>query len=190
MLSFSNQYNIAGGIYYSYQNKSNKKIFAVKHSEKTMERNKKFLNYHKFEQVTKQNFVLSCLYVILKNNPTSFIEFLKLLSEVDLKDVYNFKDDIKLYAKKIKDDVKYLKENNTTIDEKVVLQAFNNQKIQFYTAYFYLYFRYGMEKIEELSKSRLYGRIVNKLRFFAVYFTFKTSSLETIKNEIINQLDV
>jgi hypothetical protein len=152
-----------------------------KHGNKVREKAKMNFPYHKFEQTTKENFVVICLYIMYKLTPTSYSQMISELREVDEKEAMKFKRDILNYRDYIIKDVNFISENyGSNITAEQLLKELSKDNIQFYTMYFYLLFHPEID-ISKLKKSRVYGHVLRKLNFLMKFFTFEDSSIEYIK---------
>lgn len=184
MLPYYKQYDISNGIFITYDNQLDYRLLHSKHKQETRENMKMFFPYQKYESVTKETFVLSCIYIIFTKTPSSFRGFVSELREIEIKDVKLFKHKILNYQDYMIKDVKHLKNNfGSSIDPQKVLTEFLNNKIEFYTAYWYL-------KVckEEWVPGRTFSHIMRKLKFVMLFLTFKDESVKTIK-QLFNQIE-
>jgi len=181
MLNYWTQYNISNGIFLCYDQKLKMRMLSSKHGESPREKMKNVFPYRKYEGTTKENFVLLSLFIMFTKTPSSFRGFVSEIANADMKEAMKFKQDILQYDNNIKRDVKYLQDkymDELTVQK--VFREFNAKKIKFYTAWFYLNF--CGEDIEALSKSRIIGHTIRKLRFVMLYVTFKDESVNKIKS--------
>jgi len=116
---------------------------------------------YKYEEWSIKYFTMYSLYLIQKYAITSFSSFVKYLKNDETKEFQYWKSEIVNYKDYMKKDIEYLKQKYGKLDERA-LQDFIEGKIKFYTLYFILYYR---NKLEELSKSRVYGLVIKKLKF-------------------------
>lgn len=180
MLNYWNQYSISNGIYLCYDQRLTRRTLSSKHGEVVREKMKNVFPYRKHESTTKENFVLLSLYVMFTKTPSSFRSYVSEIANADMKEAMKFKQDILQYDNNIKRDVKYLREKYMDdLNVQNVFNEFNSRKIKFYSAWFYLNF--CGEDIEALSKSRVMGHVIRKLKFIMLYVTFKEESVNKIK---------
>lgn len=185
MLSYNQQYDIANGIFITYDSQLDYRLMHSKHKRSTRERMKISFPYHKWETRTKETFVLACIYVIFTKTPSSFRAFVEELREVDLKEVGKFKHIILNYQDFMAKDVRYLKEEfGSSIDPQKVLTAYINGKIQFYTAWWYIKLNH-----EDFKPGRTFSHILRKLKFVMLFLTFKQESVDRMK-ELFNQIEI
>jgi len=113
MITFSQQYNIITKVFTSFR--QGKKVSAVKHSEKEIERAKLFLKPSKFESQTIGNFSIVVLYSMFNKRPTSNIEFMKILNKynkADILEALSLKTDLKSYRYLREKDKNYMAQYN------------------------------------------------------------------------------
>lgn len=175
MLAFNDLYNISQGIFLAFKNNSKQRQLSVGHSDKVRQRFR-YLFPSRFETYTKENFVLTCLYICFKKAPSSFDRFLEILKDIDFnKDVMAFKDSVKNYKHYIVTDVNYIRENYGSGSKEILFSEYNNNKIHFYTLWFYLKYNnintFGY--IEQIQ--------INKLKILFLYLTFSEQSLSYIQ---------
>ena len=185
MLSYNQQYDIANGIFITYDSQLDYRLMHSKHKGGTRENMKMMFPYQKWETRTKEVFVLACLYTIFTKTPSSFRSFVGELREIDLKDVSSFKHIILNYHDFISKDVSYLRETyGSSIDQHTILNEFMEGKIKFYTAWWYVKFNE-----EDFKIGRVYAHVIRKLRFLMLFLTFREDSIENIR-ELFKQIEI
>ena len=185
MLSYNQQYDIANGIFLTYDSQLDYRLMHSKHKQGTRENMKMSFPYHKWEDKTKEIFVLACIYVIYTKTPSSYRAFVEELREVEMKSVASFKHIIMNNQDYIAKDVSYLKNTyGNTIDPQKVLAEFLDGKIQFYTAHWYLrIFK------DDWVPGRTFTHVMRKIRFVMLFLTFKEESVQTIKG-LFSQIEI
>jgi len=185
MLSFNQQYDLAHGIFITYDSQLNYRLLHSKHKHNTRERTKMFFPYQKWENRKKETFVLACVYIMYSKTPSSFRALLDELRELDLKEIARFKHLIMNYRDYISKDVSYLKETyGSSITPETVLQECVKNNIQFYTAHWFL----KLYK-KEYSLNRVLKHVKRKIDFVMLFLTFKEESIKTIKT-LFNQIEL
>ena len=177
MLSFDRQYDIAHGIFITYDSNLDHRLLHSSHKKKTRENFKNVFPYKKFEGRHKETFVLACLWVMFDKTPSSFHKMLEFLRAVNLKEISAFKHKIVNYIDYMKKDVSYLRENYGKPTPHEVLKEFANGNIEFYTAWWFL----KLFK-DDISYNRVELHIMRRLKFINLFLTFKESSIEKIQN--------
>jgi hypothetical protein len=177
LLQFSELYNISQGIFLAFKHNAKKRQLSVKHSEKAMNRFKYSIP-SRFETYTKENFILTCLYICFKKSPSSYDSFLEVLKEIDFnKDVYKFKDSIINYKGYLNSNINYIRENYGAGNTNTLFKEYMKNNIQFYTLWFYL--KYKNVDLDLLSN--IQSIHINKIKVFLLYVTFSESSLLNIQ---------
>ena len=185
MLSFNQQYDIANGIFITYDSQLDYRLLHSKHKQKTRESTKMFFPYQKWETRTKETFVLACIYVMYKKTPSSFRSFLGELREVDLKEVAKFKHIILNHQDFMAKDVAYLKETfGGGVEPQQVLKAYLDDKIQFYTAWWFIKLKH-----EDWKPGRTFGHVLRKLKFVMLFLTFKEESVKRMR-ELFDEIEL
>jgi hypothetical protein len=179
MLSYNQQYNIANGIFITYDSQLDYRLMHSKHKSGTRENMKSMFPYHKWEGRTKETFVLACLFVIFNKTPSSYRSFVDELREVDMKEIAKFKHIIMNNQDFIAKDIAYLREKyGSSIDPQKTLKEFVDGQIQFYTAWWYVKLFH-----EEWNPGRTFSHILRKLRFLMLFLTFKEESVQRIQEQ-------
>ena len=181
MLHYSQQYGIANGIFITYDSQLDYRLLHSKHGEKVRDKMKMLFPHHKYETTTKENFIMTCLYVMFFKTPSSFRGLVEELREVDVKEVDKFKHSILFYREYIVKDVNYIKETyGANVDIGNLLKELSEQKINFYTMHFFVLFHPEID-INAVRKSRVFGHILRKLSFLMKFLTFKDESVAYVK---------
>lgn len=185
MLSFNQQYDIANGVYLTYDSQLDYRLLTSKHKQGTRKNMEMSFPYHKYEDKTKELFVLACIYVMYTKTPSSYRAFVEELREVEIKDVGSFKHKIMNYQDYIAKDVAYLKkEYGSALDPQKVLTEFLDNKIQFYTASWYI-----RVHADDWKPGRTFTHVMRKLKFVMLFLTFKEESVKTIKG-LFSQIEI
>lgn len=176
MLSFDEQYNISQGIFLSFKNNAKKRQLSVNHSEKVRAKFK-YLIPTRFETYTKENFILTCLYISFTKSPSSYNSFLDILREIDFnKDTTKFKDIIINYKFYLNKDINLIRENYGSGNISILFSEYSKNNIQFYTLFFYL--KYTNTDLDNLSTVQTI--YINKIKVLLLYITFSEKSLINI----------
>ena len=128
MISFNEQYDIFAGVLYAFKSKTDKRTLHVSHKAKKREEVQKFFPYNKFKEYTKEEFIISTLYINFTWSPSSLESALEKLETLDRKEVLKFKNTIIHYRKFMQEDVQYLKDN-TDISLKAIIDSYRENKI-------------------------------------------------------------
>ena len=182
MLSFNELYNISQGIFLAFKNNSKVRQLTVSHSEQVRTKFK-YSFPSRFETFTKENFVLTCLYINFKKSPSSFQKVLDILIDIDFNvDVLKFKDVILNYKHHLNSDINILREKYGNPTKEEVFQEYLRHNIQFYTLWFYL--KYTNQ--HEDSFTHIQQININKIKTMLLYVTFSEKSLLHIQ-DIFNE---
>lgn len=184
MLGYYDQYQIVNGIFYAFSKNADKKSLNVKHSQKKIDSMKSRFPYFKYEQFTKENFVVLNLYINFKLSPSSVEDVLRHLLDIDFNsDVLPFKNSIVSYRAFLSAHIKYLRETYGRPNINEIFEAYRKKKIEFYTLWFYLiYSGYNLyQEIDVKVFGRANSRELQKIKNILLYITFSEKSLEYIK---------
>jgi hypothetical protein len=182
MLSYYDQYQIVNGIFFTFTENRTKRGLSVSHTQKKIDSLKKKFPYQKYEQFTKENFIVLNLYIQYHLSPSSVQDVLRHLLELDFQnDVMPFKNDIVNYRAFLSAQIKHLRDSYGKPTVEDVFDAYRKKKISFYTLWFYLiYSGYDLYKSFE-GFSRIQVRELQKIKNLLLYVTFSEKSLEYIK---------
>lgn len=185
MLNYSNQLSIARGIFYCFNNKTDKKLLTIKYSEKIFNQDQKLLSYKKYESFIKEDFVITCLYLMIKYKPSSINKLYSLLKDIDFhNDILPFKTKIINYKIFIKKDLDYITENYGNISLDNLLSLYKRNIIQFYTVWFI--FKNRNISIENyIEKNRINGIHLSYIKQIMLYITFSEKAYEYV-NAMLN----
>lgn len=184
MLNYHEQYQIVNGIFYAFSKNSTKRILNVNHTQKKIDSMKSRFPHYKFEQFTKENFIVLNLYINFKLSPSSVEDVLKHLLELEFNtDVLPFKNAIVRYREVLSAHIKYLRETYGKPSTEEIFEAYRKKKIEFYTLWFYLIYT-GHNLYHEIDV-KMFGRAnsreLQKIKNILLYVTFSEKSLEYIK---------
>lgn len=179
MLSYNQQYDISNGIFLTYDSQLEKRLLHSRHGEGVRSKMKNLFPYHKYETTTKENFVMTCVYIMFTKSPSSFRGMVSELREVEEKEVQDFKYKILNYNDYIGKDIEYLKNNYGNCTYQQAFRAFVDKKINFFTLWFYILFNPDINR-DTIRKSRSLAHILRKIEFIMKFLTFKQESVERI----------
>ena len=185
MLNFYQQYDIAHGIFITYDSNLDRRLLHSKHKQETRDKLKAVFPYRKWESRKKETFVLACVYVIFTKSPSSFRKMVSELRDLDLKEVALFKHRIMSYEKYIAQDVNFLRETYGKPTPEQVLKEYADKKIQFYTAWWFIKF-YD----KEWKPNRTQTHMLRKLKFIHLFLSFKEESVAKIKQTLQKVEDI
>jgi len=189
MLSFNDQYNIMGGIYFTFNNKKqNKRSLSVSHSQKKRDNMKNIFNYSKYEDWTKENFIVACLYINFIKKPSSFISSFEELNELDKKVAYSFKNEIIHYRKFFREDLEKIKIEEGGLSFEYIRNAYRKNEIKWYTFYFYLLA--SNQDISKLEKSRIDAFLYRRITKMLLYITFSQKSIIEMRELIKDVIEI
>jgi len=189
-ISYFDMYNTSAGIQLAFtNNKSNKRLLSVSHKEPKRERMKKIFPESKFKSWTKENFIIANLYINFNKSPSSLEGAFEFLADVEDKEVFAFKNEIINYRKFLIEDINRIKVeegNNPGLD--YMIDEYRRNKIKWYTFYFYLIVS-GTD-LEKLSKSRLNGYLLKKIKKLLLYVTFSEKSMLMVRELIQDGIQI
>ena len=180
MLSYNQQYDIANGIFITYDSQLDKRLLHSRHGAGVRDKTKNSFPHNKYSTSTKENFVMTCIYIMYAKSPSSFRAMITELYEIDEKEVLDFKYKILNYNDYLGKDIRFLKENFGNATYQQVFRSLIDKKIEFYTAWFYILFNPDINR-ETIRKSRSLGHILRKLEFLMKFLTFRTESVQRIE---------
>lgn len=179
-LSYNDQYNIAAGCYFAFSNKKcNKRTLSVSHSKQKRDKMKNILHYSKYENWSKENFIVAVLYINFEKKPSSLISLLNELNDLDDKDAMKFKNEIIYYKKFLNDDITNISiEEGNNISYEYMVNKYRKKQIKWYTFYFYLVVSNNIERVQ---KSRIDSNLLLSIKKLLLYITFSQDSMMQIK---------
>lgn len=185
MLSYKNQYQVLAGIYYAFSNNSDTRVLNVSHSPQKIEKMRIFSNT-KYESSTKQDFIITCLWYIYNNSVTSLHDMMTGIYSLDkeqLKESEAWKNRIINYSMHISRDIDLINSRHGGLtDYQTIIQMYRHKEINWYTMYYYgLYTGIDMENVR---KSRRFGKLIKKTDVLILYITFNEKSLKNIERKI------
>ena len=191
-LGYNNMYNMTAGIFMTFHNKkSNKRSFSVKHSIKKMEQMEAIFPSTKYNLKTKENFILSNLYLNFKEGPSSLAGAIERLADLDDKKVLQFKNEIVNYRKFLKEDIDRINAEESKVDVEYMINEYRNSNIHWFTYYFFLEASSDPKaNLEELSKSRINKMLIQKIQKLLLYVSFSESSRELIKQLMLDRIAI
>ena len=185
MLSYNQQYDIANGIFITYDSQLDYRLMHSKHKSGTRENVRMLFPYQKWETRTKEVFVLACLYVVFTKTPSSFRSFVSELREVSMKEISKFKHIILNNQDFLAKDASFLQKTyGSSVDPQKVLKEYVDGKIQFYTAWWFIKLNH-----EDFVPGRTFSHILRKLKFIMLFLTFKEDSIQRIR-ELFKQIEI
>jgi hypothetical protein len=176
LLTFNEQYDISNGIFLAFKNNVKQRQLSVGHGSTVRERYQKIFPT-KYETFTKENFIITCLWICFKKSPSSYDSFLDILKELNFTtDVLPFKNSIINYKHFLQQDIAYLQSINGRGTVHSIFNEYINNKIKFYTLWFYIKYsnnlEYNFNYIQNIS--------INKIKVLLLYITFTESSMQTV----------
>jgi hypothetical protein len=188
-LSYNEQYNIATGIHMAFSNKKSARILSVSHGQKKRDQMKSSFPYKQYENWTKSNFIIACLYVAFKKSPSSVNSMYAALSDVEEREVLTFKNEIIYYRKFLQEDINYIKINEgNSVNIDTITELYRNNKIKWFTFYFYVIVS-GTDQAK-LERSRINGYLLRKIKKLLLYVTFSEKSMMEIKQIMKEGIDI
>lgn len=188
MLNYVSQYNVSYGVFLTFKNNLSKRNLSVNHKQAKIDALKTLFPYSKYESFTKENFTAACLYIMYYKSPSSFNKMLDYLHNIDIKDVFAFKHNIINYPIYIEKDINYLREKYSNPSLSNVLDELKNNKIQFFSTFFYL--KCNNIDIDELiNKSRVLGNMLQRLKQLMLFITFREEAINKI-NVLFNESNI
>lgn len=182
MLNYRQQYDLANGIFITYDSQLQKRLLHSNHGETPREKLKTFFPWNKYETVTKENFIMTCIYIMFVKSPSSFRSMVTELREVNDKEVQDMKYKIMNYQDYIGKDIMFLKTTfGANVNYQQVFRSFLDGQIQFYTVWFFILFNPDIN-LETIRASRTLSHVLRKLEFVMLFLTFKDESVSRIKS--------
>lgn len=181
MLNFNTQYDVISGIYFCFSNKkANKRSLSVSHGKAKRDKMKKIFPYNHYEEYTKENFIVSSLYIMFTKKPSSLMAAVQELKDLNEKSAMKFKNEIIHYRKHLLDDIERLKiEEGTNISFSIIKEKYRKNEIKWFTFYFFTVVK-GIDT-KELEKSRIDGFLYNNIKKLLLYVTFSEKSMMEVK---------
>ena len=190
MLQYNEQYHLLSGIYFTFSNNLKEKSLHVGHSQQKIDKMKMFLSYKKYETTSKQNFIIINLYTMLLNNITSQHQLMETISnytDQELKDIYSWKHKIQNFRLHLSKDITHINEKcGGRTDYQSIIQMFRRKEIMFYTCWYYGV--YTGINMNEVLKSRRFGKIMKKIQCLLLYISFDEKILQNIKTAFKDSL--
>ncbi|MHB8097972.1 MAG: hypothetical protein ACYDD5_00070 [Sulfuricurvum sp.] len=188
-LSYNELYNISAGIFMAFTNKTDKRILTVNHPKSKRDNLEKIFPVSKYKDYTKENFIVTVLYVNFMKAPSSLIGCFEMLSNLEDKEALGFKNKIISYRKYLIDDIEKIKiEQGTNVSLDYMITEYRNNNINWYTFYFYLIA--SGQSIDDLEKSRLNGYLLKKIKKLLLYVTFSEKSILLIRELLQDSITI
>jgi len=190
MLSYNDQYNIMAGIYFTFNSKSKnkKRTLSVQHGTAKRDKMRAVFPYNKYEEWSRENFIIAALYIMFTNKPSSLISAFTELKDLEEKKVMKFKTEIIYYRKYLKEDIEKIKILEPTPSYKFMTSAYRKNQIKWFTFYFYITVK--NISIEEISNSRIDGFLVRNIKSLLLYVTFSQKSMMEIKELMKDTIEI
>ncbi|MCK5537937.1 MAG: hypothetical protein KAI79_14010 [Bacteroidales bacterium] len=189
MLNYDQQYNIANGLFLTYDQQMDKRLLHTSHGKAVRDKMEGMFPYRKYESRTRETFILACLYIIFTNTPSSYRALVTELKELDIKEIASFRFKINNYHDLMKADIIYLtKELGGTLNSNKMINEYISGNIQFYTLWFYFMFN-PKEDIETLKSSRVFSHVYRKLKFIMMFLTFSQEAVNDIQI-LFNEMEI
>lgn len=181
MLHYSQQYDISNGVFITFDQQLKQRMFKSNHKQATRDKLKTFFPHNKFDTMTKENFVMTCIYIMFTKTPSSYRGLVTELYEVTTEEVQDFKYRILNYDSYIGKDIRHMNETyGASITYQQVFREFLDGNYQFYSVWFFIMFNPKINR-DEIRKSRALSHVLRKLEFIMLFLTFKQESVQRIK---------
>ena len=165
MLNYHTQYGLANGIFITFDSQLSYRLLHSKHGQAVREKMLNQFPSSRYETATRENFILTCVYLIFTKSVSSYRGLVEELRNVEDRDVAVFKNTIMNYQQLIRKDIELLRQKyGTGITFAQVLKEFSEKNINFYTVHFFILFNPDVKK-DDLRQSRVYGHVIRKLEF-------------------------
>ena len=181
MLTYNQQYNILNGIFLTFKNNSSKRLLTVNHTDNKRDKMKILFPYLKYESFAKENFIVVCLYIMYKFNPSSVNKTLDILREIDFdKTVVPFKNSISQYKSNVIQNVMSMREKYGKPTMSDMFKEYKKGNIKFFTLYFYM--KKNGYDIDETIKTQghLVAYHLRQIRQLMLYITFRQTAIDSI----------
>jgi hypothetical protein len=185
MLNYSIQYNIANGIFQCFNKVNKKRLLSVSDKQDKLDKDKTLFPYQKYESYIKADFIVTCLYLMMKHKPTSKHKLYELLREDNFNEVMIFKNEIKSYKHFVQVDVDYLIEIYGNATPNQIITEYKKGKIKFYTVFFLFKIK-GVDFVEYILAHRINGVHLQYINQAMLYITFSEVAYEYV-NKILTQ---
>jgi len=187
MLQYDLMYKISSGIFLTFKN-PNKMIKSANSSEKSILKFKNIYPLRFCSEMTKDNFILLCIYLNYKKKPSSMNSFFKMLNEIipnqeknkDYQGFLKFKDEILNYKHYLIQDIKFLKENDESYSIQKMFNFYRQNNIRFYTFYFWI----KSQNLENNINSRIINTEIKKIKGILQYVTFPEKIIFILKDKL------
>ena len=195
MLQYNEMYDIAMGVNLAFKGKSKKALVRVNHKDTTRDKTKTMFPINKYSTFTRENFILLNLYINFSKNINSKHDVIKALVDLDIrpikidnikkelgstniKDVYKFKRNFISHKVFFINDMKRIRNEETNIDIKYMLNEYRNKRIEWYTLY--LFIRAKDIDINSIE-SRIDYLLLTKIKKLAMYLIVSEKSISKMK---------
>jgi hypothetical protein len=188
-LSYYDMYNISSGIQLAFTRKTSKRLLTVSHGKNKRDQMEKVFPVSKYKDWSRENFIVACLYINFIKSPSSFEDGLVLLRDLDEKEVFKFKNEIINYRKFLTEDINRIKvEEGSNPGLDYMIKEYRENRIKWYTFYFYLVV--SNTDMEKLSRSRLNGFLLKKIKRLLLYITFSEKSMLMVKELMKDGIEI
>ena len=188
-IGYDNMYNISAGIFSTFNSSSNKKLYYVNHSREKKDRMKNIFPIRKYNNTTKENFIIHNLYINFKESPSSLESLFSKLQDLDTKKSLQFKDEIKNYKKYLKEDIERIYIEESSVNMNYMMTQYRTNKIKWFTLYFYLLAKYG-EIPNSLKESRINSVLILKIEKLLIYLKFSDTSINEMSVLISDRIEI
>ena len=179
-----------GGVYFAFNSKAKnkKRTLSVSHGKTKRDKMKAVFPYNRYEEWSKENFILCALYINFIKKPSSLISAFQELKVIDEKDVMTFKNEIIYYRKFLKEDIEKILMNEPNPSYEYMSKAYRKNEIRWYTYYFYIVVKNINE--QDILKSRIDGFLYKNIKSLLLYVTFSEKSMMEVKKLINDVIDI
>jgi len=190
MLSYNEQYNIMGGVYFAFNSKSTKakRTLSVSHGKQKRDKMKAVFPYKQYEEWTKENFVIASLYINFVKKPSSLISAFSELKDLDEKEVMTFKNEIIHYRKFLKEDIEKIKMMEPSPSYEFMADLYRKNEVKWYTFYFFVIVK--NINIDKIMKSRIDGFLFKSIKSLLLYVTFSQKSMMEIQELMKDTIEI
>jgi len=188
-ISFNDMYNITAGMNTAFTTpKIKRRTLTINHNQKKRDKMKFSFPVSKYEEWTRENFIIANLYVNFNRSSSSISSAMSELSAIDKEQVMGFKNEIIYYRKFLKEDLERIFSEEGNIDLEYMIEEYRTHKIKWFTFYFYL-IGTGQD-IEKISRSRINGILIKKIEKMLLYVTFSEKSIIEMRELINSRINI
>lgn len=191
-IGYDHLYNITAGIHSAFASKKiGKRVLSVNHPRKKRDSIEKIFPTNKYNNTTKENFVLYNLYINFKEGPSSLIGAVDKLRDLEISKAIKFKNEIINYRKFLKEDIDRINIEESTVNLNYMINEYRQNRIKWFTFYFYLEISNEPgASLEELNKSRINSHLIHKIEKLLLYVSFSDKSKNKVKELMSDRIKI